>query len=342
MADSTFDPAAHRAATEQMAKCAGLVFGFLFHGGAAIRVTDETLGDHVAHPHDWSWLHLSLADHRARRFLEGFAPLPAEARELMLGTEDRIQLHLTAEGGWGILPDIERDFADHSLGAGRFYFWADGRHLITARRHSLRAVERVRRELESGDYLPPEPVNVIFLLQENFIELVEARLAVLSGELGRFEDEVLAERSSDQSRLGPLRRELSRYVREFSGLRGAINRVTSSRYAGGIGPLVPYLALLQQDAEDFDRDAGALADRGRLLNEEIETRIASTTNRSLSALTVISTLLLPPTFVVGAFGMNVGGIPWATGKEGFWAVLAFCALLIAVSYAVLRRFRILP
>ena len=57
---------------------------------------------------------------------------------------------------------------------------------------------------------------------------------------------------------------------------------------------------------------------------------------------MISTLLLPPTFVAGAFGMNVGGIPWATDKEGFWAVLGFCVLLIAVSYAVLRRFRILP
>ncbi len=103
----------------------------------------------------------------------------------MLGTEDRIQLHLTAAGGWGILPDIERDFADHSLGAGRFYFWMDGACLITARRHSLRAVEHVRRAVEGGDYEPPEPANIVFLLQENFVQLVEARLAVLSTELGQ-------------------------------------------------------------------------------------------------------------------------------------------------------------
>jgi Mg2+ and Co2+ transporter CorA len=76
--------------------------------------------------------------------------------------------------------------------------------------------------------------------------------------------------------------------------------------------------------------------------EGVNTRIAVTTNRSLSALTVISTLLLPPTFVVGAFGMNVGGIHWAQTPEGFWLALVFCVVLIAISYAVLRRFRILP
>ena len=331
MADSTSD----------LARCSGLVFGFLFHDGAVTRVDDITLGRQLAHPHDWAWLHLSIADHRARRFLEGFAPMPPEARELMLGLEERIRLTLTPDGGWGILPDIERDFADHSLGAGRFHFWMDGNRLITARRHSLRAVEQVRRQVEDG--LAVEgPAHVIAQLQEEFVGLVEKRLLTLTAELGGFEDEVLAEHSNDQSRLGPLRRELSRYSREFSALTRAVNRATSARRGAAGSPLTQYLPHLLQDAEDFDRDAGALAERARLLYEEIETRIASTTNRSLSALTVISTLLLPPTFVAGAFGMNVGGIPWATDKEGFWAVLGFCVLLIAVSYAVLRRFRILP
>ena len=70
--------------------------------------------------------------------------------------------------------------------------------------------------------------------------------------------------------------------------------------------------------------------------------VADRSNRSLSALTVISTLLLPPTFVAGAFGMNVGGIPWAQNPQGFWAALGLCAFLVFIGYVVLRRFRILP
>ena len=40
--------------------------------------------------------------------------------------------------------------------------------------------------------------------------------------------------------------------------------------------------------------------------------------------------------------MNVGGMPWTQDAEGFWLVLGFCGFLIAISYIVLRRFRILP
>ena len=124
-------------------RCAGLVFGFLFHGGRSQRVSDETLAEHLGDTHDWTWLHLALADHRARRFLEHFTDMPQETRELMLSQEDRIQLHLTPKGAWGLLPDIEKDFADQSLGPGRLVFWFDAGHLITARHHPVRALSWV-------------------------------------------------------------------------------------------------------------------------------------------------------------------------------------------------------
>jgi len=323
-------------------RCAGLVFGFHFHGGVAHDVGDETLSHACEAPHDWFWLHLALSDHRARRFIETLEAAPPEARALLLSAEDRIQLHLTDGGAYGILPDIERDFADHSLGSGRFAFWLDRHHLITARRHPLRAAEHLRGEVEAGR-VPGSPAAALARLPEHFAALVEARLQALGSELGHIEDEVLAERFTDNRKLGALRRELSRYAREFSGLKSAIHRAMSTRHGGlTSSPLLEQLPPLMQDVEDFDRDAADLSGRARLIYEEIETRIGSATNRSLAALTVASTLLLPPTLVAGWFGMNVPGLPWAQDKEGFWIVVAFCGLLIVFSYAILRRFRILP
>jgi len=323
-------------------RCAGLMFGFLFHAGRAIPVSDETLADHAKDRHDWVWLHLALADHRARRFLEHFPELPAPARALMLLPEDRIQLHLTPRGAYGLLPDIERDFADHSLGAGRLIFWFDSGHLITARHHPVRAVDLLRDAIDQGEELA-NPAETLARLQEVFTGLVEQRLAVLGGDLGKIEDEVLADRDHiGREVLGPLRRELSRYSREFSALRGAIYRATAIRGAALTSPLAEHLPALQQQAEGVERDAGTLQERARLLYEEIGSRVADRSNRSLSALTVISTLLLPPTFVAGAFGMNVGGIPWSQNPHGFWAAMGLCALLVFVGYIVLRRFRILP
>ncbi len=301
----------------------------------------------MARPHDFIWLHLALSDHRARRFLETYAALPPPARELILTAEDRIQFNLSPQGGFGVLPDIAQEFDDTSLDAlslepGRLGFWLDARHLVTVRRHPVRGVDDVRHQVAGGLTLA-SPSAVLARLVERYVEIVEARLTALSRELGRVEDAVLADREGlDQMKLGPLRRELSRYSREFGALRSALTRAMSVRRGVAESPLAEYLPGLLQDAEDFDRDAGALADRARLLYEEMNTRIAAVTNRSLSALTVISTLLLPPTFVVGAFGMNVPGLPWSHTETGFAIIVGLCFALIAGGYVVLRRFRILP
>ncbi len=188
------------------------------------------------------------------------------------------------------------------------------------------------------------PGDAFVHLVEHFIGIVEDRLLRLTQQLDHIEDVVLSDRDDiDPAGLGPIRREVSRYRREFLGLRGALNRAANGRGGGHAPdcPIGPHLPALAQAAEDFERDAAALADRGRLLYEEMDTRIAARTNRSLSTLTVLSTLLLPPTFIAGAFGMNLNGIPWAQGPAGFWWAAGLCVAVVAAGFVLLRRYRIL-
>lgn len=326
---------------QNLRHCAGLAFGFVFRAGRGKLVHDETLHDALGQGADWIWLHLGLSDHRARRFLSDFPEIPDSGRMFLLGGESRIQIALAPDHAAGVLPDLEKDFEDQSLEPGRVAFWLNHRMLFTTRRKPVRAVQHLHDAVAGGLELE-NPAMALARLQGGYVEIVESRLIQLNAELDKIEDKILADRAGlDRLPLGPLRHELSRHRREFTGLRSAIHRAGFARLAGET-PLGAHMAAMHQDAEDFERDASALQDRARLLYEEVNTRIAATTNRSLSALTVISTLLLPPTFVAGAFGMNVGGIPWAQDREGFWLVLGFCVMLIAISYTVLRRFRILP
>ena len=321
--------------------CAGLAFGFVFRGGRGHLVHDETLHRALEEGADWVWLHLGLSDHRARRFLGDFPELPEEGRALLLGGESRIQIALEPDHAAGVLPDLEKDFDDQSLEPGRLQFWLNDRLLFTTRRAPVRGIQHLHDAIVGGAAIA-NPGAALARLQEAYAAIVESRLVELGAKLDRIEDRVLADRPGlDRLPLGPIRRELSRHHREFASLRSAIHRAGFARLTGD-NPLSPHLPAMHQNAEDFERDAGALQDRARLIYEEINTRIAATTNRSLSALTVISTLLLPPTFLAGALGMNVGGIPWAQAPEGFWIAIGFCLVLFAFSYWLLRRFRILP
>lgn len=322
-------------------RCAGLAFGFVFRGGRGRLVHDESLHDALGEGADWVWLHLGLSDHRARRFLEDFPELPDQGRALLLGGESRVQIALEPAHAAGVLPDLEKDFDDQVVEPGRLAFWLNHRILFTTRRKPVKGIQKLHDAIVAGLTIE-SPAAALAHLQQAYAAIVEARLVELGAELDRIEDRVLADRAAlDRLPLGPLRHELSRHYREAASLRSAIHRAGYARLTGE-NPLAPHLPQMHQNAEDFERDAGGLQDRARLLYEEINTRIAATTNRSLSALTVISTLLLPPTFVAGALGMNVGGIPWAQEREGFWIAVGFCLALFGASYWMLRRFRILP
>jgi zinc transporter len=102
------------------------------------------------------------------------------------------------------------------------------------------------------------------------------------------------------------------------------------------------LSPLIAPVNDLDREAADLQERARLLHEEIDTLITSATNRSMRALTVISTLLIPPTVVVGAFGMNLPGMPFANSRGGFALATGLCLAVVAAAWALLRRLRVLP
>jgi Mg2+ and Co2+ transporter CorA len=70
-------------------------------------------------------------------------------------------------------------------------------------------------------------------------------------------------------------------------------------------------------------------------------QIANNTNRSLSLLTGVTTLLLPPTFLTGSFGMNVKGLPSTDDEFGLIYALAMCVLSSLAMYVAVRRMGIL-
>lgn len=326
---------------QPLKKNPGLLWGLAVRDGRASRLTDDTVADVLAEPHDWSWMHFALSDHRARRFLEQFETMPLAARTLLLSAETRPQLHLSEQCAYGVIPDFEKDFAGASLGSGRVMFWLDARHLVTARHHPMRVVDEVREAIQTAAP-PATPAEVFVRLNERYIEIAEQRFSVLAHALDHMEDMVLSDAEGlDRAGLGPVRRELARFHREFAGLRAAYHRALAGKGAASGNPIWPLLPELLQGVEDFDRDAAALSDRARLLYEEMDTRIAAAANRSLQTLTVISTLLLPSTFIVGAFGMNLPAIPWANAHGGFWWAVGLCVVVVAGCWAALRRYRIL-
>lgn len=325
-----------------MGQASAFLWAYVFRAGMAGPVTDQTLDAALASPDAWVWMHLPLSDQRSRVYLQDFADLPAPARDLILQTEQRVQIQFADAWAYGVLADFERDLDGHSMDAGRLHFALGPRRLITARRQALCVIDEVRREIDKGAP-PASPTDALVRLIERYVDVAERRLNEKGEALDRLEDKAMLGDAAELEsvNLGPVRRGLARDHREYLGVRSALHRAMSPREAHRVDLLPPHLPRLAQEAEDLDREAVSLQERARLLHEEIEAKINSATNRSMRALTIMSTLLIPPTLIVGAFGMNLPGIPFDQ-KGGFLAASVLCLAVVGAAYMLLRRMKIMP
>ena len=314
-----------------------MICGFRFSGGSGRSVREPDLRPAVAAPGEWSWTHLRLGDVRALALIRSIADLPAEALALFVASETRVQVHEDAGWVFGVLPDLERDLSGRPQEAGRLVFAFDAGRLVTARLHPLLAVDDLRRSVERGETFET-PAAAVVACMTLYVDEAELLLEGVGQRLAAVEDYVLTEPPNPRdTELGPLRRDIARRRRELQGLRSALGRAHAGRQGRRVAVLSDDLADLIAAVEDVDRDAGVLQERGRLLHEEIDTQINNATNRSMRALTVISTLLIPPTLVTGAFGMNVPGIPFEHSPSGFVVATALCAAVVGGALFLLRR-----
>jgi zinc transporter len=99
---------------------------------------------------------------------------------------------------------------------------------------------------------------------------------------------------------------------------------------------------LRESTEEFAvvlNDMAALQERIKLLQEEIAALVNEANNRSLYVLTIVTVLALPINIIAGLLGMNVGGVPLADDKAGFWIIAGIVVLFTVVAGAWLFRQR---
>jgi zinc transporter len=290
---------------------------------------------------EWTWTHLRLGDVRAQAAIKAMPDLPPAVSKLFRNLETRVQIEQAAGWVYGVLPDFERDLAGNAQDAGRLLFAFDAGRLITGRLHALLAVDDLRHLVEQGRKIASPPAALVLML-EQYAERVEEELEKLGSQIEAVEDYVLtAPHNPREERLPSLRRAIARQRRELQVLRTTLGRTHAGRHGrhvelsgDGVADLIAWL-------DDADREAAALQDRGRLMYEEIDTLINAATNRSMRTLTVMSTLLIPPTLITGAFGMNVPGIPFEHSAIGFLGAIGLCVAAVAGSLWLLRRMGVL-
>lgn len=313
----------------------GLVWAFRFPGDGAAVPLDLDKPIEVDHS-GWLWLHLNLSDGRARNWIAS-SNLPVSARTALLAADSFQQLHPSNECMYGVFADMIRNLDQSSKTQLGFLHFAMTEHmLISGRHHPLTALEATRKELEDGRKLP-SVAGLLELIVERVALAVEKTAEALSTELDELEEALMATVPDDhRARLSRIRRASLRIHRQVAGMRTSFQRLEREEIQ-----LKPALriaaAKLAQRLDSIDHEIVGIRDRTLLLQEEAAGKLSEETNRQLRVLTVVTTLLLPATFVTGVFGMNTKGLPLTDTETGFlWAMVLIAASSGAIYYLIRR------
>ncbi|KAA5610767.1 CorA family divalent cation transporter [Rhodovastum atsumiense] len=290
----------------------------------------------------WDWLHYDLVHSRARAAIEAEPVFPPFALRLLTGTDETPRIVSDGEAVAGVLPSFARTSGPDQQEIVWWRFAMLPGRLITARRRPMRSLADVWSALRTGP-VPGGPMELLDGAITDFARDARRRVAALEDSLDSAEDTLLDRSlSADLSGVGP----------RFGLVRRDLTDIKRA--------LTPLVRLLDEDAEELPawakqiphdaartvlvgalEEIAALHDRARALQDELTTRLAEETNRRLYIVSVVTTVVMPATLVVGFFGMNTGGLLWANHNWGTAFAAAVCLVAMLGTLLLMRWKRLL-
>ena len=314
----------------------GLVWAFHIHadGSSEPLAVDQPI---EARHDGWLWLHVNLIDQRVRPWLKSL-DLPPGAAALLTAHDNHQQLHAQDACIYGVITDLSREIGATGDEFAHLHFAMTERLLISGRYRPLNAVERVREMIEQGQARLSGAAALLELIVDHVAEAVNRLADKLAEELDGIEDRLIRGQIADgRQSLANARRTSVKLHRQLAGLRSLFHRLERD----GAPHLQQALALaakkLAQRLDALDHDIVEIRDRARLLQEEMNALTADESRRSLSFLTVITTVFLPPTLVTGFFGMNTKNLFFSDDPGGTLWALGFVLLSAALVMALMKR-----
>lgn len=317
----------------------GLIFAFAFDGGGGGRAVgwDEIrtwcAGSGIL------WLHLDRRGEAAERWLEsdsGIDPvmvetlLQGDSRPRAVTVGDELMVYLR---GVNLNPGADpEDMVGIAL-------WIGSQRVVSIRHRRVMAANDLREALGRRRG-PTDAGSFLVEISEQLLERIVPIVADLEDQVDQLEDQVLTAAADElRGRLANLRREAIALRRYLAPQREVMARLPLEQ----VGWLDPrHKRQLREIADRMARiveDLDAARERAAVTQDELNSRISDQMNRTMYILTVTAAILLPPSFVTGLFGVNLGGMPGLQTPYAF-AALIFAIIAIGIfEYWLLRRLK---
>ncbi|MCD7097796.1 CorA family divalent cation transporter [Stenotrophomonas sp. MMGLT7] len=213
--------------------------------------------------------------------------------------------------------------------------------LVTQREHPLASLETIEHDI--GHHPCQGSVDLFLRIVEHIVDRLADRLESLEAEVtdttrDSFDDrQRLRDRENALRRVGNIGRRLGAIHNTVLGLLRIVTYLTEAAPAW-FGEAAPQrLKLIHKDLLSLSEFEQQLGDRLEFLLDSVLGLINTDQNEVMKVMAVASVVGVPPTVLVGIWGMNFAYMPELAWHPGYFVALGAVALSMALPLLWFRR-----
>lgn len=211
--------------------------------------------------------------------------------------------------------------------------------LVTIHHDDHRIFDYLYSRAEKDERLMTRGVDFLMhAVLDTVVDNYNSTLDILEYEVDRIEDDVLAEPDEDTVKsIFTLRRDIVHLKRVVLPQREVVNHLTRDQFK----LITPKAAVYFSDIHDHLVRINDIADFQReILNTSLDayfSSVSTKTNEIIKFLTIFTVLFIPPTFMVGLWGMNYANMPELQWEHGYLFSLLVMAVVVLGLVVFFRR-----
>jgi len=323
----------------------GLICAYRLDGkGSGIPVGWDEISGGVS-DQDSIWVHLDATHEQTDPWLRDHCGLNTFVVDGLLAADTRPRCEKYDDGVMLILRGVNLNPGARPEDMISIRIWIDERMLISTRLRPLMAVQDIRDQLESGKG-PISAGHLIARLAERLSIRMSPVIQDLGEQAAEMEDMLIKTDGKSQQGLRGVRHQLINLRRVAISLRRFIapqrealntlaqldERWLDERTQGRLRETVNHVTRITEELDE-------VRERSIVVQDELMNRISQRMEKTMYALTVVATIMLPLGFLTGLLGINVGGMPGADTSWAFWAVCGMLVLVTLLEIWLFKKFK---
>jgi zinc transporter len=315
----------------------GLVYAFIFDGAGGAR---QIGWDEIR---SWNpekgpiWIHLDFTSEYARKWVQEESKIDEIAAEALLSEETRPRTTMIEDSALLSLRGVNLSPGSDPEDMVSIRIWLNKDRIVSTRRRTLLSVSDMVSSFKekkgpktTGEFLG-DFTGRLTARMEDVVEDLEDRAA-------QMEENVLTAGSHAlRSEISGIRRETIMLRRYLAPQREAMIKLYTEKIAwledNDRMRLREVTDQLIRHIEDLD----SIRDRASVTQEELVNKLSEQMNSRMYVLSLVAALFLPLGFFTGLLGINVGGIPGAENKWGFFVFVLILVLVLVIQAIFFKK-----